>query len=82
MISAGRVVAEGTPAGLREPHDEQATVAWQEPDGSPRSELTAAPTRTVAALTLRFDGEIPGLMITRPTLEDVYLRLTGQEPAL
>lgn len=26
----------------------------------------------------RFDGEIPGLKIGRPTLEDVYLRLTGQ----
>jgi ABC-2 type transport system ATP-binding protein len=26
----------------------------------------------------RFDGEIPGLAVSRPTLEDVYLRLTGQ----
>jgi ABC-2 type transport system ATP-binding protein len=26
----------------------------------------------------RFDGEIPGLTVIRPTLEDVYLRLTGQ----
>lgn len=26
----------------------------------------------------RFGGEIPGLTVTRPTLEDVYLRLTGQ----
>ncbi|MFI9581624.1 ABC transporter ATP-binding protein [Streptomyces sp. NPDC052236] len=79
VISAGRVVAEGTPAGLREQHDKQAMVAWQEPDGSPRAERTATPTRTVAALMRRFDGEIPGLVITRPTLEDVYLRLTGQE---
>ena len=29
----------------------------------------------------RFDGEIPGLRVSRPTLEDVYLRLTGQEGA-
>jgi ABC-2 type transport system ATP-binding protein len=26
----------------------------------------------------RFDGEITGLTVTLPTLEDVYLRLTGQ----
>ncbi|NUK22955.1 ABC transporter ATP-binding protein [Streptomyces lunaelactis] len=81
VIAAGRVVAEGTPAGLREQHDTEATVAWTEPDGSSRSQRTATPTRTVAELTQRFDGEIPGLLISRPTLEDVYLRLTGQEAA-
>jgi ABC-2 type transport system ATP-binding protein len=81
VIAAGKAVAEGTPAGLREEYGTHATVAWTEPDGSPRSERTATPTRTVAELIHRFDGEIPGLLITRPTLEDVYLRLTGQEAA-
>ncbi|GGT21564.1 hypothetical protein GCM10010207_20850 [Streptomyces atratus] len=50
-------------------------------DGTPRSERTPTPTRTVAGLIGRFDGEIPGLRVTRPTLEDVHLRLTGQKPA-
>lgn len=81
VIAAGKVVAEGTPAALREEYGTQATVTWTEPDGAPRSEQTATPTRTVAELTRRFDGEIPGLLISRPTLEDVYLRLTGQEAA-
>jgi ABC-2 type transport system ATP-binding protein len=81
VITAGRVVAEGRPAELRAQYGDGATVEWTEPDGSPRSERTATPTRTVAGLMHRFDGEIPGLKIGRPTLEDVYLRLTGQENA-
>ncbi|ANS63914.1 hypothetical protein SLINC_1690 [Streptomyces lincolnensis] len=81
IVSQGRVVAEGEPAALRQGHGTGATVEWTEPDGSPRIERTDTPTRTVAELMRRFDGEIPGLRVSRPTLEDVYLRLTGQEDA-
>ncbi|MGW2422642.1 ABC transporter ATP-binding protein [Streptomyces sp. NPDC001709] len=81
VVAQGRVVAEGTPADLRRRYGGEATVAWREADGSPRTEHTDMPTRTVAALMGRFGGEIPGLTVTRPTLEDVYLRLTGQEAA-
>jgi ABC-2 type transport system ATP-binding protein len=37
----------------------------------------------VAALAARAagpDGEIPGLTVTRPSLEDTYLRLIGAAP--
>ncbi|MER5218069.1 ABC transporter ATP-binding protein [Streptomyces sp. NPDC002838] len=81
IVTKGQVVAEGEPAELRDRHGSGATVEWTEPDGSPRAERTDTPTRTVAELMRRFDGEIPGLRVTRPTLEDVYLRLTGQEDA-
>ncbi|MFE0633437.1 ABC transporter ATP-binding protein [Streptomyces sp. NPDC058864] len=81
VLAAGRVVAEGTPAALRDQYGSEATVEWTEADGTPRSERTATPTRTVAELARRFNGEVPGLLVTRPTLEDVYLRLTGQEDA-
>ncbi len=81
VVARGRVVAEGDPAGLRERYGTGATVAWTDPDGTPRTERTDTPTRTVGALMSRFDGEIPGLRVSRPTLEDVYLRLTGQEDA-
>ncbi|MFE4621929.1 ABC transporter ATP-binding protein [Streptomyces mirabilis] len=81
VVARGRVVAEGEPAALRERFGTEATVEWTEADGTTRSERTDTPTRTVAELTRRFDGEIPGLSVTRPTLEDVYLRLTGQENA-
>jgi len=79
VIAAGRVVAQGDPKVLREQFGRGATVSWTEPDGSPRTERTETPTRTVAELMSRFDGEIPGLSVSHPTLEDVYLRLTGQE---
>jgi ABC-2 type transport system ATP-binding protein len=79
VVARGRVVAEGEPAALREHFGTDATVEWTEADGAPRGERTDTPTRTVAELARRFDGEIPGLRVSRPTLEDVYLRLTGQE---
>lgn len=78
VIANGKVVAEGEPAGLRSRFGTGATVEWTEADGTSRSVSTETPTRTVAELMARFDGEIPGLKIGRPTLEDVYLRLTGQ----
>ncbi|WP_328539821.1 ABC transporter ATP-binding protein [Streptomyces sp. NBC_00344] len=81
VIAAGQVVAEGRPAALRERYGTDATVEWTEADGAGHEERTATPTRTVAALMERFEGEVPGLRISRPTLEDVYLRLTGQENA-
>ncbi|MFJ6938206.1 ABC transporter ATP-binding protein [Streptomyces sp. NPDC101132] len=80
VVAGGRVVAEGEPAALRRRFGTGATVEWTEgPDGASRSVETDTPTRTVAELSARFDGEVPGLRVTRPTLEDVYLRLTGQQ---
>jgi ABC-2 type transport system ATP-binding protein len=81
VVAQGRVVAEGEPAELRDRYGTGATVEWTDTDGTPRAERTDTPTKTVAALMRRFDGEIPGLRVSRPTLEDVYLRLTGQEDA-
>ncbi|SEF94470.1 ABC-2 type transport system ATP-binding protein [Actinacidiphila yanglinensis] len=79
VIAAGRVVAEGPPGSLAGRAEARATVHWAGPDGVERSEETGTPTATVTSLARRFDGEIPGLRVTRPTLEDVYLRLIGQE---
>ncbi|GAA4546899.1 ABC transporter ATP-binding protein [Streptomyces collinus] len=78
VVARGRIVAEGEPGALRGRYGTEATVAWTEPDGTPRAERTGTPARTVAGLVRRLGGEIPGLTVTRPTLEDVYLRLTGQ----
>lgn len=78
VIARGKVVAEGEPAALRARLGTGATVEWTDRDGGPRSTSAETPTRTVAELAARFGGEVPDLRITRPTLEDVYLRLTGQ----
>jgi ABC-2 type transport system ATP-binding protein len=76
VISAGVIVAAGTPAGLVGQLADEAIVSWQDHDGR-RSERTAEPTSVVAGLAARYGGEVPGLTVTRPSLEDVYLQLIG-----
>ena len=76
VINDGRIVAVDTPQRLGGRADREAAVGWTENDER-RSTVTAEPTRIVQELAARFPGEIPGLSITRPTLEDVYLQLIG-----
>ncbi|MBB5079920.1 ABC transporter ATP-binding protein [Nonomuraea endophytica] len=73
VIAGGRIVAEGTPRTLGGRASDEATVTWA--DGQER---TDTPTKTIAELMTRYDGEIPELRVTRPTLEDVYLRLVEE----
>ncbi|GIF67680.1 ABC transporter [Asanoa ishikariensis] len=70
VIADGRVVAEGTPdtLGARD----VATVVWR--DGR---EQTADPAAVVARLSAAYGGQVPGLSVVRPSLEDVYLDLIG-----
>jgi ABC-2 type transport system ATP-binding protein len=81
VIAAGRVRALGDAVALAGRAAARATVHWREPDGAARAEETGTPTEAVAELSRRFAGEIPQLRVTRPTLEDIYLRLIGQESA-
>jgi ABC-2 type transport system ATP-binding protein len=75
VITGGRVLAVGTPADLGRT-DGLATVSWQAPDGM-RSVQTATPTDYVLKIAREAGGEIPGLTVTRPSLEDRYLELIG-----
>jgi ABC-2 type transport system ATP-binding protein len=77
VITAGRIVALDSPARLGGRDQDQAIVGWTE-DGRQRTEHTAAPTALVAQLAGRLGGEVPGLTVSRPTLEDVYLRLIDE----
>ncbi|GLW05091.1 ABC transporter [Microtetraspora sp. NBRC 13810] len=74
VVARGQVVATGDPATLGGRAAAQATVSWSQ-DGERRSIRTDTPARTVVELAGRFDGEIPELTVTRPTLEDIYLNL-------
>src|SRR5580693_3599198 len=76
VIAAGRIVASGDPRSLGGRLTAAARVGWDPPGGRTIVE-TSTPTRLVAELAARFGGEIPGLTITRPTLEDIYLDLTA-----
>jgi len=85
VINAGRLLAVDTPAGLGGQSAHQVRVRWVDADGSPREEVTANPTRMVTELAARHDGEVPGLEVLRPSLEDVYLTMIdgdSQTPVL
>ncbi|MBD0293248.1 MAG: ABC transporter ATP-binding protein [Jiangellaceae bacterium] len=80
VIAAGRILAVDTPERLGGRAESEATVSWQE-DGERRHVVTGEPTAAVQQLAARFRGEIPGLAITRPSLEEIYLRLIGEYEA-
>ncbi|WP_150244958.1 ABC transporter ATP-binding protein [Nocardiopsis quinghaiensis] len=78
VIARGRIRAEGAPATLGGRATARATVSWT--DGGRRRETrTEEPTRLVGELATLFSGEVPGLSVHRPTLEEVYLDLIGDD---
>ncbi len=81
VVRSGHVVAVDTPADLGGRSARQAVVRWTE-GGARREERTDAPTALVTALASRLggpSGEVPGLQVVRPTLEDVYLGLIADD---
>ena len=68
------MLAVDTPANLGGRASSEATVSWEE-GGARRSERTPVPTQYVSALSARLGGEVPGLTVSRPSLEDTYLSL-------
>jgi ABC-2 type transport system ATP-binding protein len=75
VLAGGRVVATGTPAALGGAA-RPTRVGWDTADGR-RTVQTPTPTQVVAELARQFGGEVPGLAVNRPTLEDTYLELIG-----
>ncbi|MGW4946302.1 ABC transporter ATP-binding protein [Actinoplanes sp. NPDC004185] len=79
VITAGRLIAVDTPRELGNRDSALATVSWRTPEGVWERAESATPTALVADLAARFDGEVPGLTVTRPTLEDIYLTMIGAQ---
>jgi ABC-2 type transport system ATP-binding protein len=100
IITAGRIVASGTPGSLGGRDEGEAVVAFRLPPGTALADLpaglggrpsvhadrvevtTTEPTRALHVLTgwaLERGEELDALTVARPSLEDVYLRLTGAE---
>ncbi|MFC6237708.1 ABC transporter ATP-binding protein [Longivirga aurantiaca] len=78
VIARGRVIACDIPSRLGGRDESHATLTWKEGE-EVRTEQTTEPTRVVGELAARFGGEVPGLAIHRPSLEDVYLSLIGHD---
>ncbi len=74
IVAAGRLVALGTPDELGGRATAEAEVAWEEA-GTRHTLRCPDPTTQVCRLAERFGGEVPGLTVTRPSLEDTYLAL-------
>ena len=94
VIARGRLLVEGDPATLGGQDLDLVTVRFRVPDGltlpaevarhvraGVATVETHAPTAllaTVGGAAARQGVELPGLTVSRPTLEDVYLDLTGE----
>jgi len=76
VISRGRLVETGPPGELGGRQDRPAEVSWLGPNGW-ESTKTQEPTKLVTGLAATFGGEVPGLTVKRPSLEDIYLDLIG-----
>jgi ABC-2 type transport system ATP-binding protein len=80
VIAGGRLIEVAEPEALGAGVRREATVRWAE-----RGRVRQVSTTTPAAVLRRLlaatpEDEIPGLTVTRPSLEDVYLRLIGSTP--
>ena len=76
VITAGKIVEVSTPALLGGRSTAKATVSWMGISGL-ESEESDNPTAVVNKLAAQFAGDIPELVITRPSLEDIYLKMIG-----
>jgi ABC-2 type transport system ATP-binding protein len=76
VITAGKIVEVSTPALLGGRSSAKATVSWLGRSGL-ESEESDNPTAVVAKLAAQFSDDIPELVITRPSLEDIYLKMIG-----
>ncbi|KKK06546.1 ABC transporter ATP-binding protein [Micromonospora sp. HK10] len=78
ILVRGKIVADSTPASLGGRAEAKAVVSWSD-NGEERSLESDDPGAVIADLTARYGGTVPGLKVTRPSLEDVYLKLIGSE---
>ncbi len=77
VINHGQIIEVSTPKQLGGRSTSKALVQWRD-NGELKSQETENPTALVSTLTTQFSGEIPELSITRPSLEDIYLKMIGR----
>jgi len=77
VINHGQIIEVSTPKLLGGRSTSKALVQWRD-NGELKNEETENPTALVSRLTAQFSGEIPELSVTRPSLEDIYLKMIGR----
>lgn len=76
VINGGKIIEVSTPALLGGRSTAKAKVQWMSSTGL-QSQETDNPTALVAKLATEYGGEVPELTVTRPSLEDIYLKMIG-----
>ena len=77
VINNGVIIEVSTPAELGGRATSQATVSWRDGE-TVKSERSDNPTALVSKLSSHFAGEVPELVVSRPSLEDIYLEMIGE----
>ncbi|RJL34630.1 ABC transporter ATP-binding protein [Bailinhaonella thermotolerans] len=80
ILADGRIVADGTTAGLAERFAGAARVSWRL-DGERRSVTTPDATRFLRGLLAEHGEAVADLEVRRPSLEDTYLALVRRHEA-
>ena len=80
VILNGKIIEVATPHELGGRKKANAIVIWVE-NGIENVVETDSPTELIRKLSRDYQGEIPGLQIKRPTLEDTYLKMIGESNA-
>ncbi|MBI4884305.1 MAG: ABC transporter ATP-binding protein [Actinobacteria bacterium] len=78
VISNGKLIALDTPRGLRG-RQTLARVSYRDASGQIVEIESDTPTQVVRDLTKAHPGELAELTITRPSLEDAYLAMIGND---
>ena len=76
VINNGVIIEVSTPAELGGRATSQATVTWRDGE-TVKSQRSDNPTELVTKLSSHFGGEVPELVVSRPSLEDIYLEMIG-----
>ena len=77
VITNGKIIEIATPATLGNRVNAPARITWFENNKVNEIE-SMNPTAEVKKLMDRFNGEVPQLQVIRPNLEDIYLRMIGE----
>jgi ABC-2 type transport system ATP-binding protein len=76
VINSGQIIEVSTPSQLGGRQSAKARVQWLGANGI-MSKESDNPTAFIADLAVQFNGEIPELIVSRPSLEDIYLKMIG-----
>jgi len=79
VISGGEILEIATPATLGGREKALATVSWRDQNGTLHKVETENPSELLRELIVEFPGEIPSLSVKRPSLEEIYLQMIGEE---